>query len=312
MPAKSKPRRIPKYRLNSTTGRACVELNGHVHWLGAYGSEESREKYDRLIAEWLANGRQVPDRKPAADLLILELVDRFWTHAQAFYLNGDGSPSGEADNYKLALKPLKSLYARTSAKDFGSLSLAAVQQKMIELRWCRNVINRQIGRLKSVFKWAVSKGLYPAERYHELLAMAGLRKGKSEARETKKIRPVEESHVEAAKQYLPPTVQAMVDLQLVTGMRPTEVCIMRGCDIDTSDDKLWTYKPQFHKTEHHDVERIVCLGARAHEIIRPHLKPSPTAYLFSPKDAEAWRHAQAKTHRRPRQRRNSKETDRGA
>ena len=51
MPAKPKPRRIPKYRLNRTTGRACVELNGHVHWLGTYGSEESRQKYDRLIAE---------------------------------------------------------------------------------------------------------------------------------------------------------------------------------------------------------------------------------------------------------------------
>jgi integrase len=310
MPANPKPRRIPKYRLNSTTDRACVELNGHVHWLGQFGSEESRQKYDRLIAEWLANGRHVPERKPAADVTVIELIARFWEHAQGFYVNGECAQTGEADNYRLALKPLKALYGYTNARDFGPLCLAAVQQKMIELGWCRNVVNRQTGRLKYVFKWAVSKRLFPAANYQELLAVGGLRKGKSEARETRRVRPVDVAHVDAAKAFLPPTVRAMVDLQLLTGMRPTEVCIIRGCDIDTSDDALWVYRPQFHKTEHHAVERVVFLGERAQQIIHPHLKPNPTAYLFSPKDAEAWRHDQAKTHRRHGQKPNPKMTDR--
>ena len=36
-------------------------------------------------------------------------------------------------------------------------------------------------------------------------------------------------------------------------------------------------------------ERTVYLGPQAQDIIRPHLKTSPQAYIFSPKDTEAWR-----------------------
>lgn len=43
--------RIPSYRLHKRSGQALVELNG---------TPGSRERYDRLIAEYLSNGRRVP------------------------------------------------------------------------------------------------------------------------------------------------------------------------------------------------------------------------------------------------------------
>jgi len=43
--------RIPKYRLHKATGLAVVTLNGADHYLGRHGTAESREQYDRLIAE---------------------------------------------------------------------------------------------------------------------------------------------------------------------------------------------------------------------------------------------------------------------
>src|SRR5687768_993951 len=217
--------RIPKYRHNRTTDRAVVTLNGVDHWLGKYDSQESREKYDRLIHEWLGNGRAVPRQSAVPDVLIVELIARFWEHAQAFYRNPDGSPAGEADNYRQALRPLKALYSMTKAREFGPRCLRAVQQKMIEMGWCRTFINRQCGRLKHVFQWAASQEIIPAAVHQSLLTVKGLRKGKSEAEESEKVRPVDEAHVETAKQFLPPTVKAMVDLQLITGMRSTEVCI---------------------------------------------------------------------------------------
>ena len=92
-------RRIPKYRQNKTTDRAVVTLNGVDHWLGKYDSPESRQKYDRLVSEWLANDRRVPQVKHAADITVLELVAKFWQHAETFYRRPDGTPTGEAENY---------------------------------------------------------------------------------------------------------------------------------------------------------------------------------------------------------------------
>jgi hypothetical protein len=50
-------RRIPKYRHYRPKNLAVVRLNGRDHYLGRYDSPESHENYDRLIAEWLADGR---------------------------------------------------------------------------------------------------------------------------------------------------------------------------------------------------------------------------------------------------------------
>jgi hypothetical protein len=52
--------RIPKYRLHKPTGQGVVRINDHDHYLGAYDSPKSRQRYDRLIAEWLASGRATP------------------------------------------------------------------------------------------------------------------------------------------------------------------------------------------------------------------------------------------------------------
>ena len=47
----------PKYRKHRASGQAIVELGGKVHYLGSYGTRASRLEYDRLVMEWLANGR---------------------------------------------------------------------------------------------------------------------------------------------------------------------------------------------------------------------------------------------------------------
>jgi hypothetical protein len=57
MPRTNRP---PLYRFHKARGSAVVTINGKNHYLGPYGSPESHEKYARLIAEWQANGRQLP------------------------------------------------------------------------------------------------------------------------------------------------------------------------------------------------------------------------------------------------------------
>jgi integrase len=79
----------------------------------------------------------------------------------------------------------------------------------------------------------------------------------------------------------------MVNLQLWTGCRPGEACLIRAIDINTQGP-IWEYRPHSHKTEHHGKERVVYLGPHAQEIIKPWLKTDLHAYLFSPKEGRAW------------------------
>ena len=62
--------KVPSYCLHRASGRAVVRLGGRDVYLGEYGSPESHEEYERVIAEWRSgrNGRTVPPshaRRPA-------------------------------------------------------------------------------------------------------------------------------------------------------------------------------------------------------------------------------------------------------
>jgi integrase len=89
----------------------------------------------------------------------------------------------------------------------------------------------------------------------------------------------------------------MVQLQLLTGMRPGEVCTMRVRDLDMSG-QLWVYRPAHHKTLHHGHERVVYIGPKAQSVLRPFLKPEVAAFVFSPAEAEAERREQRHAHRK--------------
>jgi hypothetical protein len=65
--------------------------------------------------------------------------------------------------------------------------------------------------------------------------------------------------------------------------------VMRARDINTGE-RVWTYTPSTHKTEHHGHIRTIYLGPNAQQIASPFMVGrSRDAYLFSPKDAEATR-----------------------
>jgi hypothetical protein len=74
---------------------------------------------------------------------------------------------------------------------------------------------------------------------------------------------------------------------------------MRSADIDTSG-RVWVYTPERHKTEHHGRERRIYLGPAAQTILGPWLRAELAAYLFSPAEAEAERHAEQRAARKTR------------
>ena len=260
--------------------------------LGAHDTPESRAAYDRLVAEWIAAGRQRPPGQTAAAAgpTVSVIIAAFMRHAATYYRHPDGTEARELDNYRLALRPLRRLYGPTPAAEFGPLKLRALMLELGKLGWCRKHINRQIGRVKQCFKWAAAAELLPGGLYADLAAVDGLRAGRCEARESEAVRPAPQHILDAVLPLLSPIVRAMAELQLLTGMRPAEVCLMRGVDLDTTTDPAaWDYRPQRHKTEHHGHERVITLGTRAREVLTPFLRPDLSAYLFSPAESEAWR-----------------------
>ena len=235
----------------------------------------------------------------ADDITIGRLCKLYKRHAADYYRGLDGLETSEATCIDHAMRPLRKLFARTRVSDFGPRKLAKVRERMIEMDWCRRHINHQVGRIKRMFKWAVENEIIPAESGHAIQAVQGLRAGRTRARESVPVKPVPEPWIEAVLAVTSSQVKAMIQLQLLTAMRPGEVCIMRTCDIDTTVQP-WVYRPEHHKTEHHDHERLVFLGPKAQEVVRPFLDSErPWQYLFSPAAADRLRrqrlHAARKT-----------------
>jgi hypothetical protein len=50
------PNQIPVYHLHKQSGQAIVTLSGRDFTPGKHGTSEGRQKYNRLIGEWLAAG----------------------------------------------------------------------------------------------------------------------------------------------------------------------------------------------------------------------------------------------------------------
>jgi integrase len=289
---------VPSYRLHKQSGQAVVTLPDGLGkrrdvLLGEYGTPKSRREYTRVLAEWEANGRRSAPRgddRPA-DLSVNELILSYAQFCQGYYRHADGTPTSEADNIRLALRPLRRLYGHTPAADFDSLALESLREEMIRLGRCRNRVNKDVSRVRRLFRWATAKKLVPVS-VHELLGtVEGLRAGRSAARETSPVRPVADEVVAATLPHLRPQVAAMVRLQLLTGMRPGEVVAMRGVDLEMTG-AVWAYRPGSdagphgrHKTAHRGQARVVLLGPRAQEVLRPWLRQNLQEYLFQPREA---------------------------
>jgi hypothetical protein len=230
--------RIPKLSHHKASGKAVVRLCGIDHYLGPWGSCVARNEYDRVIAEWLAGGRQ-SSAAEAVSLTVAEILAAFWDYAKDYYRHADGTPTTEILSFRDAFRPLRRLYGHTPAAAFGPLALKAVRLAMIDAGLCRTNVNCRIGRIKRVFKWAVENEMIPANVFHGLQAVSGLKAGRSGVRESDPVKPVPEELVNATLPFVSRQVGAMIRLQQITGMRPGEVVVMRGVDMDTTGS-LWT------------------------------------------------------------------------
>lgn len=282
-----KAQKVPSYGLHKPTGQARVYINGKSHYLGKYGSEESRKLYGDLVGKLLsgqtidpfARTKQPADQSSESGLTISELVLAFMRHAEGHYVK-NGKPTSEIHCLKSATRPLIELYAFTTVDGFGPLMLKAVREKMVAAGWCRSVINKNVGRIRSIFRWGVENEMVSAVTLQRLQAVSPLLSGRTEAQDNPAKAPATEEQVQAVRKHVSPLVRDLIDVQRLTGARAGELLLMTPAKIDRTKD-VWLYDVDGHKTAHHGHRRIIAIGSRAQVILKrrmQRLKPNDRVF----------------------------------
>jgi integrase len=269
---------VPKLQHHRSTGRAYARFDGRCVYFGRWGSPEAEAEYNATIRRWLDNGRRLPESDPEP-VTVAELIAAFWTHAEGHYVKG-GRPTTELGNFRAVLRIVKRLYAGLPADEFGPRALRACRDEMVRAGWVRRSINKQVSRVRSVFRWGVSQELVAVETLTALETLGPLLAGRAAlsdggraaAPESEPVTAVPGRDLAAALAEMPPAVRGLAEFQLATAARPGEAVRLRLADIDREGPvvagvRLWVYRPGRHKGEHHGKGRTLYLGPRAQSVV---------------------------------------------
>lgn len=296
--------RPPKFppTMQPHKGRARVRYRGQEFYLGPWGSPEAEREYQKLIVH-LAKMENQPEKIP------VNLADPTVGDLCCAYLD-DLKKRSPADGRRVeeaifAIKPLTRVWGDLPTKQFKRNHLQKLQEAMatgswltpeekkyrqrrkMPIAWCQKQVNRQIVRVRAVFRWGEGT-LAPEGIWNHLRSLPPMPDDHPLARHTEPTHVTTREELEKVKQHCPDAVATMLELQWLAGMRSGEVRIMRTRDLDRSGD-VWLYRPGSHlpygqhKNSWRRHKRVIPLGPEAQRILLPWLRDDqPDAYLFCP------------------------------
>lgn len=291
---------LPGYRLHRQSGQAIVTValvggGRRDILLGKHNTPESKVEYRQICGLLLENGGFYPTG--AGDVTVAEVLLKYVQHAMKYY--GEGSSLNQV---RRPLRTVKTLYATTLASDFGSKALKACQAHWVKEGFTRRSINKMTGTVKRAWRWLVAEELVPAECHLRLQAVEGLRQGRTAARDNPPVRPANSADVKAALPHMPPTVAAVVRLQVLTGARCGELLSMKAAEVDRTGE-VWRFNPTVHKGTWRGKFRSIPIGPESQRLLEPYLLKAGDEFVFSParseEDRNADRSAERKTKRWP-------------
>lgn len=296
------------------SGQAIAKFDGVTFYLGKFNSPESFARYAVLVKQYQENGFKLPPEvtpesirslgiepdmvRPVIDqsdspILVRHVTESYVRHCEEYYQN-DPEAIRKA---KRICTDLQVHAGDREAKDFGPVLLDEIREKWVKTGVSRRYVNTLTNLVFRCFKWSVSRQLVEVETYLRLKTLPPLRKGHTKAKEGKSVRPVNIEHVRATAKVLSPVLRAMLRVQLGTGMRPSELCLIRPCDIDRSGPE-WLYVPSKHKNQNKDKERIIPIVGDARLALEDYVNRAATSYCFSPKESVAWHTTQKRSNRK--------------
>lgn len=287
---------VPKYRFHKSSGcgfvqHRSIDTNDNRLSLGKYNTPESLRRYRQFLKRLELYNEGQEKLRIGSVPKNLELVVAYNEYAKEHYKRvdafGNQFIAREYRDMRSALRIVLELHGDDLAHEFGPRNLKAIQRWMVREKYARSHINHTIGRIKRFYRWACSEELIPPETYHKLTCVRGLQSGELGAKEPKPIKPACPESLEKVLKYLPPVVGDMAKVQYFCGMRPGEVCIMRGVDIDRAG-QVWWYSPISHKSRWRGKQLIKPIPRIAQEILLNYLKQPDKEYLFDPSLASDW------------------------
>ena len=254
--------RIPKLRRRSDRDLCFVEHLGKRHYLGPPGPE-TEAKYHAWIAKHFAT-------EGAEDITTVAALAYRYLDA----IDGQYSQNIELRHVKYAVSFLKPWFD-LPCDQFGPRKLTAARQAMVDSgRWQDSYTNKQIGRLQRMFRWGTEREYLQGTTYQALLSLTPLR---CPPRQRRKITTL--ANVRATLPHLRPHMQTMVEVQLLTGCRPAQICELQPAEIDRTESP-WKWHPLRHKKAHRGSDLVIWIGTRAQQHLTPYLHIEP--YCFPP------------------------------
>jgi integrase len=267
-------KQLPKYCLHKGTGRAFVRIEGKTYYLGKHGTAASRREYDRVIAEFIANGRQGfldPD-----EILVEQLIIRFLDMAEV----ERNYSAGRMAKIVRILRHVDSLYGKEPVTSFTPVALKTIRRQYLDRNICRDTINSYMQIIKAVFDWGCEEEVVPATVAGALRTVKALQIGRTSAPEYRIVGPVADEIVELTLPHIKPLhAQDMVRVQRFISGRPQDVFNMRLADVDRSGE-VWKYTPYTHKTKHRGKVRLLAIGPKAQQILQPYFDQCDNAEQF--------------------------------
>ena len=131
-------------------------------------------------------------------------------------------------------------------------------------------INKCCNRIRHVFKWGVQCEQVRPDVLEGLRSLSPLQAGRTDAVEREPVSPVDTETLEKTTAHLRPMIADMVTIQILTGMRPGELCRLSPSEIDRSES-IWQYAPLDHKMSHKQRVRLIAIGPKAQQILSRYL-----------------------------------------
>ncbi len=301
------------------SGQSVVTIDGKDYYLGKHGTAESLARHAVLIAEYQAGNLSLsqgfdqetlfarakalisqPDALVAqhqanAPILVKHVAAAYQEHAKVRY----ALQKSELHRINQICDELVENDGNLLAIEYGPKALQRQRQRWIVAGNARVYCNRLTNLVVRMFKWSVSQELVEQSTWMRLKSVEPLRNGQTEAPETEPVRPVPIEWVRATAKELSPVLRSMIRVHIATGMRPSELCGIRPCDIDRSGD-VWMFRPVKHKTANRGKSKAVPIVGDAQDALTDYLNRDPQSCCFSPAESVAWWQATKRSNRKSR------------
>ncbi|MDZ4684034.1 MAG: site-specific integrase [Planctomycetaceae bacterium] len=277
---------VPRFCVGRT-GRAFCKVNGEFISLGRGDNPESRARYAAVLTD-LAQGKPVESSRQlmlsvSDNLTVAEFFLQFVVQEVPRYSRS------EQHCFKTALRVAREMFGAVQVTEFGPLKLRLVRDAMVagdpnakpkpRRAWSRYTVNRQIKRIRAVFRWGVSWEVVPQSVADALSSVRSLACGETAASESTPRLSVPQSDMDRVRKQLRQKHRDIFDLLLLTGARPGEIIGLTTGKIDRSGE-LWRADLAHHKTAHKGKRRTLFFNPTAQLILRRYLQADPDAKLF--------------------------------